>query len=436
MCDTLVIRNQGVTWFAKNSDREPDEPQALIFRDRVTGDGAARVRCTYIEIPQVATRHAVLLSQPVWLWGGEIGVNEHGVAIGNEAVFSHTAKHNTPALLGMDLLRLGLERGASAREALEVITTLLMAHGQGGPGGYRDKNFRYDNSFIIADAREAWVLETAGRLWAARRVPDNSRHAISNCYSLGSNFDLSSPDLPGSARALGLWNGKGDFHVARAFETWLYPFVGGAWQRRKIHTAEACETATATLASMVRGLRSHGRRGDEFTRHDNRQVCLHAGSMLRPSQTTASLVARLSAEAIDIAATGTSAPCLSLFQSVQLGQHDTGGLVCAPGSPTHATCWFGFEPVHHRALFDAEFRSALHQSRDSLEGQFINDSAVSTDQARAWHEHWQAAACAKGATPSPADRHHRQSLRSSRLQRWWRARAERELQDANMRFGG
>ncbi|MEG6644035.1 hypothetical protein V2A43_33980, partial [Pseudomonas aeruginosa] len=26
MCDTLILRHKGQTWFAKNSDREPAEP--------------------------------------------------------------------------------------------------------------------------------------------------------------------------------------------------------------------------------------------------------------------------------------------------------------------------------------------------------------------------------------------------------------------------
>ncbi len=30
MCDTLILRHQGQTWFAKNSDREPAEPQRLL----------------------------------------------------------------------------------------------------------------------------------------------------------------------------------------------------------------------------------------------------------------------------------------------------------------------------------------------------------------------------------------------------------------------
>ena len=106
---------------------------------------------------------------PWWVWGFEHGVNEHGVAIGNQAVFSNEPIEEQPGLIGMDLVRLGLERGRTARESLEVIAGLIEAHGQGGAafglgaGGYH-------NSFMLADAEEAWVLETSNRRWAARRV--------------------------------------------------------------------------------------------------------------------------------------------------------------------------------------------------------------------------------------------------------------------------
>ena len=91
MCDTLILRHQGQTWFAKNSDREPAEPQRLLRLPVVRNDPEARLRTTYLDIPQAAQRHALVISQPSWIWGAEMGVNEHGVAIGNEAVFTKLA---------------------------------------------------------------------------------------------------------------------------------------------------------------------------------------------------------------------------------------------------------------------------------------------------------------------------------------------------------
>jgi dipeptidase len=79
------------------------------------------VRCTYIEIPQVAETFAVLLAKPFWIWGAEMGANEKGVTIGNEAVFTKVPMEKQPGLIGMDFLRLALERAATARFALEVI---------------------------------------------------------------------------------------------------------------------------------------------------------------------------------------------------------------------------------------------------------------------------------------------------------------------------
>ena len=147
MCDTLYVRHHGVGWFAKNSDREPDEPQALVWRGAAEGDAAATLRCTYIDVPQVPRRHGVLLSQPSWIWGGEIGVNDQGVAIGNEAVFSKLVDKKGQSLLGMDLLRLGLERAATAREALDVITGLLAGTRAGRTGGLPRQGFPLRQQF-------------------------------------------------------------------------------------------------------------------------------------------------------------------------------------------------------------------------------------------------------------------------------------------------
>src|SRR5689334_21156449 len=105
MCDTVVVVGDHGVWFAKNSDRAANEAQVLDWQPARHHPPGSMVRCTYLTIPQAPRTHAVLLSRPYWMWGAEMAANEHGVLIGNEAVFT---RHSVPrrGLTGMDLLRL------------------------------------------------------------------------------------------------------------------------------------------------------------------------------------------------------------------------------------------------------------------------------------------------------------------------------------------
>lgn len=356
MCDTQVSIDAGGVWFAKNSDREPGEAQPVIRLPAVHDDPRPRLRATYIEIDQVPNRHAVILSKPVWIWGAEMGVNECGVAIGNEAIFSRR-RSLEPGLLGMDLVRLGLERGGSARQALDVIAGLLSRHGQGGPAGFRDKRFHYDNSFLIADPGEAWVLETAGRSWAAKRVTEH--WAISNVLTLRRDYDLASDDVAGE-----------QFDFARRFDTRLLPRLAGAYRRRA--TSLAClagVTADSDPKRWFDHLRAAG--GEPGGEHDpiargNGDVCLHAAGFVRRSQTTGSMVARLTVDDIRAWFTATSAPCLSLFRPVAFDDRPWTALTPLTRE-VYAERWHAHERVHRRALFDAELRTMLRRDMRATE---------------------------------------------------------------------
>ncbi|XP_067115470.1 secernin-2 [Osmerus mordax] len=202
--------------FGKNSDRPRDEVQEVVYYPAASHPAGAVVECTYVQIPQAGHTHAVVLSRPAWLWGAEMGANDQGVCIGNEAVWTREPVSPGEALLGMDLVRLGLERGDNAWGALTVITGLLEEHGQGGPCREDPEPFSYHNTFLLVDRNEAWVLETAGKLWVAQKVTEGVKN-ISNQLTIGTEISAEHPELRSVAQAQGWWNGEGEFNYSQVF---------------------------------------------------------------------------------------------------------------------------------------------------------------------------------------------------------------------------
>lgn len=319
MCDTFVLMQNGQTYFAKNSDREPDEPQYVEWHPAKSKPDK---KLTYISVERSTQTNAMWISRPKWMWGSEMGVNEHGVCIGNEAVFTHLMSKKGHALLGMDLLRLALEESKTAKEALLTITYYLETYGQGGPAGYKNKRFYYDNSFLIADEKCTWKLETAGRHWVAKKYVHQSKPqkiVISNNLTIESDFDLCSKDLFDQSRELGYWNGNDDFSFKECYATWFMPWAGRAELRKhsnqeKLANVDFTEFVPAQLALI---LQSH-KKGD--THSTNADVCMHATGLFRPSGTTQSLIVHINGVEIKAWATGSPSPCLSLYQPLDKTQ--------------------------------------------------------------------------------------------------------------------
>jgi len=194
VCDTFCIRRPDGMLFAKSSDRPPDEAQVVERFGRRAAGGS--LRTTHLEIPEEGAG-ALVGSRPAWMWGLEHGVNEHRVAIGNEKVWTVDDPRSVPpALLGMDLVRLGLERARSAEGGVDVITDLLARHGQGG-SGEEGRDEPYWSSFLVVDPSGGWVLETSGTSWVA--APVGAGAAISNRLTLSTGWTRSSTDVGAGA---------------------------------------------------------------------------------------------------------------------------------------------------------------------------------------------------------------------------------------------
>jgi hypothetical protein len=258
MCDSLVAlapaTAAGRTIFAKNSDRPPDEAQVVEWHGPGLGDGPQR--CTYVEVAGVPETVGVMGSRPWWQWGFEHGVNEAGVAAGNETIYTTLDPRGAaPALIGMDLVRLGLTRATTAADCITVMTDLIDRYGQGG-SGHHDADRPYWSSFLVADAGTAYVLETSGTVWEVEAV--ERTRAISNRTTI--------PSFDAAHR-----------HPRQPVERWVDP----RWDASKRVLADE----PVTVDAVMRHLRSH----DGV---DGYSVCMHVPDV---EATTASLVVELGA---------------------------------------------------------------------------------------------------------------------------------------------
>ena len=352
MCDTMgFIRADGAV-FGKNSDRSPNEVQVLEYHPAKRGLSGL-LRCTYISIPHAESTYAVLISRPVWMWGAEIGVNEFGLCIGNEAVFTRGA-YGKSGLTGMDLLRLALERCRDAGEALALITRLLEEYGQGGDCGY-DHHFYYDNSFLIMDRSSLYVLETAGRAWICRR---SDRASISNRLSIGADFDRCSA-------------GEDGRFLRRHLEPVYSTFSGSAARRRQ---TQDCLRSAATARDLFPILRSHHSRvAAPFAQGAVSSPCMHFGGAVG-DHSTASMVVSLEADRTVVWATGSSTPCVSLYKPWLFGSVPVLP-VSEPGDPAGERYWLEAERFR-RTLLGKRLPAEFYVQRNALESDWLERSAL------------------------------------------------------------
>ncbi|GHG94999.1 C69 family dipeptidase [Comamonas sp. JC664] len=162
------------------------------------------------------------IPQPAATYSVVGNMNEHQLSIG-ESTFGGREELAGPAGI-IDygsLIYTTLERAKTAREAIQVMTTLVAEHGYASSG----------ESFSIADPKEAWLLEMIGKgkgekgaVWVARKLPDGYLSAHANQARIGTfplndkQTTLYSPDVISFARAKGWFKGADkDFNFAETY---------------------------------------------------------------------------------------------------------------------------------------------------------------------------------------------------------------------------
>ena len=149
-------------------------------------------------------------------------INEHQVAIAETTFGGREELVDTTGILDYgSLIYIALQRSKTAREAIDVMTSLVAEYGYCSSG----------ESFSIADPNEAWILEMVGKagkekgaVWVAIRIPDDCISAHANQARIR-KFDMKdkdnvicSKDVIKFARKMGYFDGKdADFDFAAAY---------------------------------------------------------------------------------------------------------------------------------------------------------------------------------------------------------------------------
>ncbi len=139
-------------------------------------------------------------------------MNEYQVVIGETTFGGREELVNPKGIIDYgSLMYIALQRSKTAREAIKIMTELVEEYGYYSSG----------ESFSIADANEAWILEMIGKgegrngaVWVAVRIPDGYVSAHANHARITKiNFNdpenyLYSKDVVSFAREMGYFNGK------------------------------------------------------------------------------------------------------------------------------------------------------------------------------------------------------------------------------------
>lgn len=379
-CDTMVALGNstasGNLIFAKNSDRPVTEAQPLVVYPALDYEPGTEAKCTYISIPQVAHTYRVIGSKPYWIWGFEHGMNEHNVVIGNEAVWAREPEETKNGLLGMDLLRLALERSTTAYQALHVITDLLQIYGQGGNAAIGMEH-RYNNSFLIADADEAWVLDTCGRRWVARKVKDVA--GISNCYSTEEYWDEDSGDIKEYAYDNGWISRDIPFNFAKAYSAMTLKHRAAHPRYMRLNNLLRESKGKITLETMRRIQRDHFEGeliAPRWSPADGLHVsiCMHA-MLDTASKTAAASHVEITKDRQPIWWNAFAVPCMSIFAPYTV-HGDLPEFISTAGEKySNNSAWWRFERLQYAIEMDYPRNMAIWRPiADQLEDIFFNES--------------------------------------------------------------
>ncbi|CCU84492.1 Peptidase U34 dipeptidase [Mesotoga infera] len=172
------------------------------------------------EIPQVPETYT-------YFHTGYPFMNEHQVIIGETTWSGERALRNSQGWMTIEQLQvLGLQRGKTAREVIQIMGELAEKYGYGDGG----------EGLTVIDGDEAWLFEICGpgpfwspgseepgAVWVAQRIPDDHVLVHANRSRIGeidlenTDYFMASPNVYSTALELELWDGQEPFLFYAAY---------------------------------------------------------------------------------------------------------------------------------------------------------------------------------------------------------------------------
>jgi secernin len=380
-CDVVVALGRatvdGHTLFGQNSNRPAGASQPLyrsVGREFAAGE---KTRTQFRDLPQARRTHSVLGSRPEGWWGYSHGINDQGLAIGCGAL-NYKLRCSEPGLTGGDLVRLGLERCCTGRQAVDLLTGLVERYGQGpSPGPFA--SLASDNAFLIADPREAFAVEAAGKHWVYQEIREV--RALSNVSVIRQDWDRISHGLAEVTITHGWWPADGsklDFAGTLSED----PVGQASGLRRWGRATLLLEEQNGHIdASFLRRILSDHYEGTHFevnplaTNGGPVPVCHHVSGP-RGSTTAASWVAQLGStpQRLPVAWCSFGPPCHNIYFPLFLDGEPPLSFTVGGRDSSATSLWWQVQRLHDYLRGDLERWALARQNFGRLQARFDTEA--------------------------------------------------------------
>ncbi len=312
---------EGHSFFGKNSNQDNKLPQSVHIRPQRPRADLCAVANRELALPDAG--YAYVCSGPSGAAGGDMGVNERGVAIGLEATFSKfNAEADGPR--GAEFLEAALMAASSAEAAKDILIALTERYGQAGsaqgPGGRRASA-----SYLISGFDGAYIVETAAKRWAWKALAEGA--AFTDAYAM--DIDYKRVDAA-TRKSIALVNERmaclDEADAGRVADKESWKFYAEDKRMLRYGSGDAYRRALASLleAAAESGgrqsafalLRVHAAHDPERPRRP-RDICRHEGLLGGAANAASMLIERIPGDARFVCwFTGASYPCANLFKPI------------------------------------------------------------------------------------------------------------------------